>query len=147
MQNSIAMFIPSVLDRKYPFWANLVQKIKVVSLRWNLVPRLIQICKIQWWCSIFLFYNRNSFFGQFGPVNQNCQFKLKLSTYANSNMQNSMVMIISSVLGWKYPFWVSLVEKVKIVSLSWNLVPRPIWIMYNSMAMFNFSVSNWKGVA
>ena len=32
MQNSIALFTFSVLDWKHPFRANLVQKIKVVSL-------------------------------------------------------------------------------------------------------------------
>ena len=45
----------SVFDRKHPFWANLVQKVKIVSLSWNLVPRLIRICRIQWCCSVFLF--------------------------------------------------------------------------------------------
>ena len=42
-------------DRKYTFWASLVQKIKIVSWRWNLAPRLIQIRKIQWCCSLFAF--------------------------------------------------------------------------------------------
>ena len=28
-----------------------------------------------------------------------------------------------SVLDWNYAFWANLVEKIKIVSLSWNLVP------------------------
>ena len=37
----------SVLDRKYPFQADLAQKIKTASLNWNLVPNLIQICGIQ----------------------------------------------------------------------------------------------------
>ena len=32
MQNSMVMFILSVFDWKYPFWANLVQKIKIVTL-------------------------------------------------------------------------------------------------------------------
>ena len=32
----------SVLDREYPFWVNLAQKIKVVSLCWDLAPKLIQ---------------------------------------------------------------------------------------------------------
>ena len=36
------------LDQKYPFWKNLVQKIKIVNLSCNLVPRLIQTCRIQW---------------------------------------------------------------------------------------------------
>ena len=46
MMNSIVMFTFSVLDRKYPFWPNLVQNIKIVSLSLNLVPRLIRICRI-----------------------------------------------------------------------------------------------------
>ena len=40
MQNSVVVFILSVSDGKHPFWVNLVQKIKTVSLR-NFVPRLI----------------------------------------------------------------------------------------------------------
>ena len=32
MQNSTAVFAFSRLDQKKPFWANLVQKIKIVSL-------------------------------------------------------------------------------------------------------------------
>ena len=31
------------------FWANLVQKIKTVSLRWKLIPRLVSICKMRWY--------------------------------------------------------------------------------------------------
>ena len=45
----------SLLDRKYPFLVNLVQKFKFVALTWNLVPRLLRICKILWWCSLFVF--------------------------------------------------------------------------------------------
>ena len=53
-----------VFDKKYPFWANLVQKLKIVSLRWNMGPRLIHIWRIQWWCSLFLFSTASTFFGQ-----------------------------------------------------------------------------------
>ena len=45
MQKSMIMFTFSVLDRKYHFLANLVQKFKTISLIWNLVPRLLQIVK------------------------------------------------------------------------------------------------------
>ena len=45
----------SALLRKYPFWANLVQKVKIVSLSWNMVPRLIWLCRIQSWCSLSVF--------------------------------------------------------------------------------------------
>ena len=118
MQNSIVMFSCSVFDlfSTYRFWANLVQKVKIVSLKlkfgtkfhhgfnfffcfrpkivslsWNFVSKLIRICRIQWWCSMF------------------------------------------SVLDRKYLFRENLVENIKIVSLNWNLVPRLIricWIQW-----------------
>ena len=47
MQNSMVVFTFSVLDQKNPFLANLAQKIKIVSLSWNLIPRLIETCEIQ----------------------------------------------------------------------------------------------------
>ena len=43
-------------------WANLVQKIKIISLNWNLVPTLIRTCRIQWWNSLFLFLIGSTFF-------------------------------------------------------------------------------------
>ena len=33
---------------QYHFWVNLVHKIKIISLFWNLAPGLIPICRIQW---------------------------------------------------------------------------------------------------
>ena len=50
-----------------------------------------------------------------------------LSCY-NLNMQDSMVMFTFSVFDQKYPVWVNLVQKIKIVSLSRNLLPVLIWI-------------------
>ena len=44
----------SLLDWKYLFCINLAQKLKIVSLRWNFIPRLFRICQIRWWCSLFL---------------------------------------------------------------------------------------------
>ena len=57
MQNPMVMIAFPVFSRKYPFWANLVKKINIVSLIWNLVPRLIRICKIQWLCSLFFVFD------------------------------------------------------------------------------------------
>ena len=51
----------SVLDRKHHFLENLVQKIKIASLSWNLVLKLIRICRIQWCCSFFCFRPENHF--------------------------------------------------------------------------------------
>ena len=60
----MVMFTFSFFDWKYPFWANLVQKVKLISWSWNLVPRLIRICRIQWGYSLFLFLSGNILFGQ-----------------------------------------------------------------------------------
>ena len=46
------------------YWANLVQKFKIVSLSCNLAPRLIQICRSHWSCSLFLFSTENTIFRQ-----------------------------------------------------------------------------------
>ena len=64
MQNSMGMFTFFIFGRKDPFWANLVQKIKIVSFRQNLIPRLIRICRIQWCCSLFSFLTGNALLGQ-----------------------------------------------------------------------------------
>ena len=48
MQNSMVVFTFSVLDRKHPFWANLVQKIKIVRLNLNLVPKLTNLSDCNW---------------------------------------------------------------------------------------------------
>ena len=47
MQNSMMMFAFSIFNQKYLFVANMVQKIKIVSLNSNLGPKLIRICRIQ----------------------------------------------------------------------------------------------------
>ena len=73
MQNSMVMFILPVFDWKCAFWANFVQKIKIITLSWNLVPTLIRACRIHWWCSFFLFLIGNTLFGQI------CSKKSKLS--------------------------------------------------------------------
>ena len=117
-----------VFQWKYPFWANLVQKIKIVTLSWKLASSLIRICRIQWWCSFFSFWLKIPFLGKFGPKNQNYQLKLKFGTWANSNMQNSMMLFIYFVFDWKYHFLANLVQKIKIISWSWSLVPGLIWI-------------------
>ena len=58
MQNSMMLFIFSIFEWKYPFRANLVQKIKIVTLSWNLVSTLTRTCRIQWWCSFFFVFDR-----------------------------------------------------------------------------------------
>ena len=70
----------SVFNWKYLLLVNLVQKLKIISLSWNFVPRLIQICIMPWWCSLFMFLTGNTFLGKFASKNQNCQLELKFRT-------------------------------------------------------------------
>ena len=106
----MVMFTFSDLVWKYPFWASLVQKIKIDCLRW-----------IQWCWSNFLG-------GSFGPKSPNCLFKMKLGHQNNSKMLNSIAMFVSLVLDRKYIFWSNLVQNIKIIfflqlcvtSAKWN---------------------------
>ena len=86
----------------------------------------------------FCFWVEILFLGKFGPKNQNFYFKLKFGTHTNSNMQNSMVVFTFSVSEGKCSFWANLVQKVKIINLSWNLVPTLIRIWRIQWLMFTF---------
>ena len=70
----------SVFDWKYLFWVNLVQELKIIRLSLNFVLRLIQICRIPWWFSLFLFSTGNTFLARFDLKNPNCQFEMKFCT-------------------------------------------------------------------
>ena len=126
MPNPMVLFIFSLylFFQKYLSWINLVQNIKIVSLSLNLVSKLMRICRIQWWCSLFLFWTRTILFGQIWSENRNYQFKLKLTSICSL----TMVMFTFSVFDRKCSYSVNLVQKFKIVSFSWNLVPRLIRI-------------------
>ena len=122
------MMIPtfSVFDRKYPVWENLAQKLKIVSLSWNLMPRLIQICKILWWCLSFLFSNGNTLFG--GKFDsKNYYFSLSWNLVPKLIQMSEIpwwYLLFLFYTGTKYPFWSNLVLKFKIVCLKWYLLPR-----------------------
>ena len=117
-----------VFEWKYPFWANLVQKIKIISWSWNLVPTQLEHAEFNGDVHSFCFWLEIPFLGKFSPKSQNYQLKLKFGTYTNSNMQNSIMLFSFFVFEWKYPFWANLVQKVKIISWSLNLVARLIRI-------------------
>ena len=97
---------------EYQFWANLVQEIKIASLIWNLEPSLRQICRIQLWCELFLFWTRNTLFGKIWSQNSKL-FKVKFDTETNLNMQNSSnalnawrtCIFAFFVFVWKSRFW------------------------------------------
>ena len=107
-----------------------IKKFLVLSEIWY--QRLIRICTIQLWCSILLFSIEDVlFFGKFGWKYQKLKFELKFCTYINSNMQKSMETFNFLFLDWIYSCWVNFAKKFKIVSLSWNLIPRLFWISKN----------------
>ena len=81
MQNVMVTLTFSVLNQNYPFWENSVQKIKIVTLSWNFVPRLIGICRNTMVEFTFSDLDQKySFWGELDPKYQNCYFKLKCGT-------------------------------------------------------------------
>ena len=115
IRNARVVFTFSVLQRKYSFWANFVQKGIIVSLSRILVTRLIRIYRIQWHCSVFLFETGNTFLGKFGEESQNCEFQLMFGTKTNSNMPNSMMIFTFSVSDGKAFFSANLVQNSKML--------------------------------
>ena len=60
----------------------MIQKFKIVSLSWNLVLRLIKICRIRWWYSILLLSTGNIiFWGKFG-----IQYWCSILPFSNGNV-------------------------------------------------------------
>ena len=58
-------------------------------------------------------------------------------------MQNSMVVLTFYDVDGKHPFWAILVQKIKIVSLSWNLEPKFEYVEFNGGAqLFSFMPKN-----
>ena len=81
MWNSIVTLIFSVLDCKYPFGGNLVQKKQNYHFELkfgtdsNLNMRNSMVMLI-----FFCFIPKKPFWVKFGPKNQNCHFELKFGT-------------------------------------------------------------------
>ena len=94
MQHSVVVYIFFVCDWKYPFWANSIQKIKIVGLNRNLVVSLIQICRIQCDVHFFSFKSKIPFLGEYKEFNGCGHF---------------------SIFNKKHPFLVNLVNKMKIL--------------------------------
>ena len=111
----------SVFDWNYSFWANLVQKITIVN--WNLVSRLFEYVEFNGSVNSACFRLEIPFLDNLGPKNQNCQFKLQFGTSTNLSMQSSMALFTFSVLDQKHSFRANFDQKIKLVILSWKLLP------------------------
>ena len=103
MQNSLMVFILSVSDGKHPFWVNLVQKIKTVSLR-NFVTRKFQYAEFKGAAHFFYIEPETPFLDKFSPKNQNCQFKLKLVLRLIRICQIQWRYFLFQILDCKHPF-------------------------------------------
>ena len=121
MNNSMVTFIFLCSTGSILFWANLVSRSEI-CWKWNLVARLIRICRIQWWCSLFLFSTGNTLFGKIWTKKWKILFKIKFGTVTNLEIQNSKVVFPFSFLDRKYPSWLNLIQKIKIGTLDWNVV-------------------------
>ena len=96
-----------------------------MSLSRNLVPSLIQICRIRWWFSFFLFQTRNTFLGKFG-------LKIKIASWS-WNLVPRPIGIRTTQWWCSFfsifdPFLGNLFQIFKIISWSWILEPRIIWM-------------------
>ena len=124
LRDSMMMFTFSVFDHKYLTWANLVQNIKFVCSKWNLIQRLIPMCKIQWWCVFCLLETENSYPFWTNLV-QNVAI-VSLSWKFECEEFNSDVYFFlfstESIIFLKFD------PKIKIVYWSWNLESRLIWV-------------------
>ena len=117
----------SVFDWKYHFWCEFGPKTQIIRLSWNILPRLIQICRNSWGCSLFLFLIANTFL---------CKFSQKIKIVSlRWNLLRLMWI-------WRIQYWYSFFSvfdrkctcfwkftlKIKIVFWSWNLESRLVWI-------------------
>ena len=108
------MFTVSVLDSKRKLGPK-----KQNCLRWDLLPAtLIRVSSFDDIHFFFCFRPEIRVLGKFGPRNQDCLFKLKPDTSTNSNILNSLLMLIFSDLDQKNSAWENLVQKTKLVCLS-----------------------------
>ena len=71
-KNPYYVFSPEGSQKKY-------QLMNCVSLSGNLIVKLIWICKIQWWCSLFQFLTGNTFLSKFGS--KTTKIKIVISSW------------------------------------------------------------------
>ena len=114
MRNSM-MFTLSVFDHKYLTWANLVQKFKTVQSE-ICYKDSFEYAKFNGGvCFISFRLKIATLFGELRQKNRNCQFKLKIGTQTNSNMKNSIVVLIFFCFRPEVYFFWNFVPKIEIV--------------------------------
>ena len=100
------------------FWANLVNQIKITCSRRNWLPRI-------WWqCSLFLLWTRNSLYGHNWSKKKSELYQIL------SNILNWMMELIFLFWTGNTIFWANFLHQIKRFYLTWNFVPRLIWICW-----------------
>ena len=90
------IFCGKAFRLEIPFWANLVQKIKIASFRWNLLLILTQIWRIKWWYSLVMFLKGNILFME------NVFQKMKMVCWS-LNLERRLIRIWK--IWWWFPFY------------------------------------------
>ena len=129
-----------IFEWKYPFWANLVQKIKILTLSWNLVPTLIRTCRIQWWCSFFLFLIWNTLFGQIWPKKSKLSVEAEISYLDWFEYAEFNDTIHFFCFGVEIPFWGKFGPNNQNCNFKLKFGTYTNSNMQNSMVMFIFFV-------
>ena len=127
MHNLMVVFSFSVLDRKHPFWANLVQKIKIVCVCCQFITQINSNMQNSIVAFNFSVLDRKLPFWANFVQKINCQFKLKFGTQNNSNIPNSMVVITFYVLDFRLETPLQ-GKQIKLFQLKPNQGPRLIRI-------------------
>ena len=128
--NSMVLFTFSILTGNTIFGQIWSKKSKIVSFRWSLVPRLNRTCKIQLWCSVFPFSTGNTLFEQMlfkkskVPVWAEIWYLDEFEYAEFSYVVHFFCFTFSGNIFffWRGGGWQIWSKKIKIVSLSWNLV-------------------------
>ena len=103
----------------------------MVFSKWNLIPRLIRICRIQWRILVFILSDLRRKY----PFWVNLDLKIRIVSFSRSLVLRLIVIwtiqwlcsfFLFSIRGILY--WEIYLKKIKIVCWSWNLEPRLTWI-------------------
>ena len=153
MKNSLVLFTFFRFDWTYLFRANLVKKVKIVNLGRYLVPRLIWICRIKWWCSLFSVLDRKCFFSSNLVQKIKLPFKLKLGTrispgdwgdppdYPKNWLVSSMSLYCFGSKYWFCNFHTVFSHFAQSLSRSWPPIENPgylNWFQYTEFNGVNF---------
>ena len=125
MQNSLVLFTFSVLEQKYPFWANLTPKKS--SCQFKLKFGTQTNSSFQNSAGVFSFSVldwKHSFWANLVQIVKIISLSLNLVPRLIRICR--IQWVFSFFLGWKHPLGQNLVQKIKLVSLSRNLVSRLI---------------------